>query len=105
MPAREGNEGSKAEGSAARETFDVAVVYWPHRDHDRATRLPTGCATASERELDAALDAAGVAEAADRVAMLDGLNRLGYIWCPPGQLPPLAWAAGIPSLTTYILEG
>ena len=62
-------------------------------------------ATASERELDAALAAAGVAEAADRVAMLDGLNRLGYIWCPPGQLPPLAWAAGIPSLTTYILEG
>ena len=61
-------------------------------------------ATATERELDAALAAAGVAEEADRVAALDGLNRLGYVWCPPGQLPPVAWSAGIPSLTTYILE-
>lgn len=61
-------------------------------------------ATASEQELDAALAAAGVNEEADRIATLDGLNRLGYIWCPPGQLPPVAWSAGIPSLTTYILE-
>ena len=61
-------------------------------------------ATATERELDAALAAAGIEEEADRIAALDGLNRLGYVWCPPGQLPPVAWAAGIPSLTTYILE-
>ena len=61
-------------------------------------------ATATERELDAALAVAGVEEEADRVAALDGLNRLGYVWCPPGQLPPVAWSAGIPSLTTYILE-
>ena len=60
--------------------------------------------TATEWELDAALAAAGMKEEADRVAALDGLNRLGYVWCPPGQLPPVAWSAGIPSLTTYILE-
>ena len=62
-------------------------------------------ARASERELDAALADAGIGEEADRLAALDGLNRLSYIWCPPGQLPPVAWCAGIPSLTTYVLEG
>ena len=61
-------------------------------------------ARASERELDAAL-AAGIAEEAERLAALDGLNRLSYVWCPPGQLPPVAWCAGIPSLATYVLEG
>ena len=61
-------------------------------------------ATATEPELDAALAAAGIEEAKDRIAALDGLNRLGYVWCPPGQQPPIAWSAGIPSLTTYILQ-
>ena len=62
-------------------------------------------ATAQEQELDAALAAAGIEAAAERVATLDGLNRLGYVWCPPGQLPPIAWSAGIPSLMTFMLEG
>ena len=65
---------------------------------------PRTDATATERELDAALTAAGISETQERVAALDGLNRLGYVWCPPGQQPPVAWSAGIPSLTTYILE-
>ena len=41
---------------------------------------------------------------ADRFATLANLNRLGYVWCPPGQVPPVAWSAGIPALMTYILE-
>ena len=65
---------------------------------------PRTDAKATERELDAALAAAGIEEAEGRIAALDGLNRLGYVWCPPGQQPPVAWRAGIPSLTTYILE-
>ena len=65
---------------------------------------PRTDAKATERELDAALAAAGIEEAEGRIAALDGLNRLGYVWCPPGQQPPVAWCAGIPSLTTYILE-
>jgi len=32
----------------------------------------------------------------------DELNRLGYLWSPPGQLPPIVWVAGIPSLMTYV---
>ena len=61
-------------------------------------------ATAPERELEAALTDAGIEDAADRFATLANLNRLGYVWCPPGQVPPVAWSAGIPALMTYILE-
>ena len=38
---------------------------------------------------------------ASRFAVCDGLSRLSYMWCPPNQLPPVVWSAGIPSLTTY----
>ncbi len=62
-------------------------------------------ATALEQELDAVLATAGIDDAAERLAALDGLNRLGYVWCPPGQVPPIAWSAGIPSLMTFLLEG
>ena len=61
-------------------------------------------ATASEHALDAALATAGVEEAAERLRCLAGLTRLGYIWHPPGQVPPVLWSAGIPSLTTFVLE-
>ena len=47
---------------------------------------------------DARLDAAG------RLAARDALERLGYIWCPPGQLPPILWSAGIPSLMQYVRD-
>ena len=40
---------------------------------------------------------------ADRFAAREGLNRLSYVWCPPGQQPPVVWSAGIPSLTSYVL--
>ena len=49
-------------------------------------------ATAREQELDAALTAAGIEDASERLATLDDLNRLGYVWCPPGQMPPIVGA-------------
>ncbi len=61
-------------------------------------------ATASNQEIDSALASAGFDDAADRFAARDGLSRLSYVWCPPGQQPPVIWRAGIPSLTTYVLE-
>ena len=38
------------------------------------------------------------------LAAREALNRLGYIWCPPGQSPPVAWSAGIPSLMKYVQD-
>ena len=61
-------------------------------------------ATASEQELDAALAASGIEDATARFAALESLNRLGYVWCPPGQGAPMAWSAGIPSLMRYVLD-
>ena len=61
-------------------------------------------ATATEQELDAALAAGGIEDATERLATLDGLNRLSYVWCPPRQVPPIAWSTGIPSLMTFMLE-
>ena len=58
-------------------------------------------AEASDREIDAALATTG-ADAAARLAARDELNRLGYIWCPPGQLPPVTWRAGILSLMAHV---
>ena len=61
-------------------------------------------ATAQEHELDDALARAGVEDTNSRNLALKALNRLGYVWRPPGQAPPIAWSAGIPSLTTFVLE-
>ena len=61
-------------------------------------------ATASEQELEAALAATGLEDANERFATLERLNRLGYVWCPPGQGAPMAWSAGIPSLMRYVLD-
>ena len=58
----------------------------------------------SDHDLDDALAAAGVASTEARVATREALNALGYIWCPPGQLPPIHWRPGIPSLTTHVLN-
>ena len=62
-----------------------------------------GAATASDHAIDAALATTG-ADSATRLAAREELNQLGYIWSPPGQLPPIVWVAGIPSLMTHILE-
>ena len=58
-------------------------------------------ATATDHEIDAALASTGV-NAAARLAAKEELNRLGYIWRPPGQPPPITWCAGIPSLMTHV---
>ena len=60
-------------------------------------------ATASDHEIDAALAATGE-DAAARLAAREALHRLGYVWRPPGQLPPVTWSAGIPSLMTHVLD-
>ena len=58
-------------------------------------------ATASDHAIDAALATTG-ADAVARLAAREELNRLGYLWSPPGQLPPVVWVAGIPSLMTHV---
>ena len=60
-------------------------------------------ATAGDQDIDAALSSVGL-DASARLAAREELNRLGYIWCPPGQLPPIAWSAGIPSLMQHVLD-
>ena len=59
--------------------------------------------TASDHALDAALATTG-ADAGGRLAAREELNVLGYVWSPPGQLPPVVWSVGIPSLMTYVLD-
>ena len=68
-----------------------------------AALFGAGAAAATDRDLDAALAATG-GDTASRLAAREELNRLGYLWSPPGQLPPVVWVAGIPSLTTYVVD-
>ena len=35
---------------------------------------------------------------------LTALQRLGFVWRPPGQLPPVRYEPGIPSLMAYVLD-
>ena len=35
---------------------------------------------------------------------LTALQRLGFVWRPPGQLPPVRYEPGIPSLLAYVLD-
>ena len=58
-------------------------------------------ATATDAQINAALAVSGT-DAAAQLAAREQLHRLGYIWCPPGQLPPVVWSAGIPSLTQFV---
>ena len=49
----------------------------------------------------------GLALEPDRGSVLDGLaalERLGFVWRPPGQSPPARYEPGIPSLMDYVLE-
>ena len=63
----------------------------------------TGAEAVSDREIEEALATTGV-DVDARLAAREELNRLGYIWEPPGQVPPIMWRAGIPSLMTHVLE-
>ena len=66
-------------------------------------RLFQAASTASDHALDTALATTG-ADAAARLAAREELNLWGYVWSPPGQLPPVVWSAGIPSLMAYVLD-
>ena len=68
-----------------------------------AAQLFREAATASDQAIDSALATTG-ADSATRLAAREELNQLGYIWSPPGQLPPVVWLAGVPSLMTHIIE-
>ena len=69
-----------------------------------ATLFDTGVdAAATDQDIDTALVDTGL-DTDGRLAAREELSRLGYIWCPPGQLPPVAWSAGIPSLMQYVLD-
>lgn len=68
-----------------------------------AALFGSAASTATDGDLDAALGATGD-DAAGRLAAREELNRLGYLWSPPGQVPPVVWVAGIPSLTTYVVD-
>ena len=57
----------------------------------------------TDQDVDDALAVTGL-DSAGRLTAREELNRLGYIWCPPGQLPPVVWSAGIPSLMQYMLD-
>ena len=60
--------------------------------------------TATDHDIDDALAGIGQDDRSDRIATREALNRLGYIWCPPGQQPPIVWHPGIPSLMAYVLD-
>ena len=40
----------------------------------------------------------------DHGSVLDALERLGFVWRPPGQTPPARYEPGIPSLMKYVLK-
>ena len=95
-------------------TARVADYYQDrYRELERHKLLPAAVATAplflagteaaSDRDIDEALATTG-ADADARLDAREALNRLGYIWEPPGQIPPIMWRAGIPSLVTHVLE-
>lgn len=70
-----------------------------------AAVAPVFQAAADAAATDGAIDDALAATNTDadaRLAAREALNRLGYIWCPPGQAPPITWRAGIPSLMTHV---
>ena len=49
----------------------------------------------------------GLASAPSRESVADALaalQRLGFVWCPPGQQPPVQYEPGIPSLMAYVLD-
>ena len=106
-----------AHAAAVRPAVEVRTTEYyqrRYRELEAAELLPAAAAitplfgagmdaTATDQDIDAALAAAGL-HAAGRLAVRDALNGLGYIWCPPGQLQPVVWSAGIPSLMQYVLD-
>ena len=109
---------TRAHAAAARPAVEARVAeYCQHRyrELEAGGLLPAALAvaplfqggmeaTATDRDIDDALATAGLEDASARLAARDGLDRLGYVWSPPGQLPPVVWSAGIPSLMQHVLD-
>ena len=62
--------------------------------------------TLTYRELKSTVAEGIAADAAPEQAKaaLAALQRLGFVWQPPGQLPPVRHEPGIPSLMAYVLD-
>ena len=103
--------------TAARPAVDVRTAEYyqrRYRELETSALLPAAAAvatafdgdmeaTATDHDIEAAFAAIGM-KAEHRLPARDGLERLGYIWCPPGQLPPVVWSPGIPSLMQYVRD-
>ena len=103
--------------NAARPAVDVRIAQYyqrRYRELEAGALLPAAAAvaqpfdgdmdaTATDADIDAALATTGM-DAAARLTAREALDRLGYIWCPPGQLPPVVWSPGIPSLMRYVRD-
>ena len=103
--------------ATAQPTVDARTAEYyqrRYRELERSALLPAAVAvasafrgdmdaTATDQDIDAAFATIGMA-AEHRLATRNGLERLGYIWCPPGQLPPVVWSPGIPSLMQYVRD-
>ncbi len=95
--------------ATARPAVDVRTAEYyqrRYRELERSALLPAAAAvasafrgdmdaTATDQDIDAAFATIGMARE-HRLATRDGLERLGYIWCPPGQLPPVVWSPASP---------
>ena len=106
-----------AHAAAARPAVEARVAEYyqrRYRELEAGRLLPAASAVAplfdagmdaaaTDQDIDTALTATGL-DADGRLAAREEFSRLGYIWCPPGQLPPVAWSAGIPSLMQYVLD-
>ena len=108
---------SAADAARARPDVATRVAEYHHhryRELEAAGLLPAARAvigafpagtdaSATDRDIDRAFAAARMDESG-WLAAREALNRLGYIWCPPGQAPPAVWQAGIPSLMRHVLD-
>ena len=69
---------------------------------DRFQSMPT--LTYEQLKVAVASGLAANADPGQVQTALTALQRLGFVWRPPGQLPPVRYEPGIPSLMAYVLD-
>ena len=69
---------------------------------DRFQSMPT--LTYEQLKVAVASGLAANADPGQVQTALTTLQRLGFVWRPPGQLPPVRYEPGIPSLMAYVLD-
>ena len=90
--------------------FHTAIAYLSIGARSRCDamiRLLTGLGLSVRDGRSRVVVGGGLAANADpgQVQMaLTALQRLGFVWRPPGQLPPVHCEPGIPSLMAYVLD-